>query len=157
LPGKAIAVQMDVTQREQVKDLVDAAVNEYGRIDVMINNAGLTPQSLLESLRVEDWDRMIDVNIKSVLYGIAAALPCMKEQKARHIINVSSVAGHKVGPGGAVYSATKSLSRQAESVAAEVDFRSDQGAATSHSELWRALLKHSRNAGRGEKRPVTTT
>lgn len=105
--GKTIAVQMDVTQREQVKHLVDTAVKEYGRIDVMINNAGLMPQSLLESLKIDDWDRMIDVNIKGVLYGIAAALPYMKEQKAGHIINVSSVAGHKVGPGGAVYSATK--------------------------------------------------
>jgi NADP-dependent 3-hydroxy acid dehydrogenase YdfG len=105
--GKTIAVQMDVTQRDQVKNLVDTAVKEYGRIDVMINNAGLMPQSLLESLKVDDWDRMIDVNIKGVLYGIAAALPYMKEQKAGHIINVSSVAGHKVGPGSAVYSATK--------------------------------------------------
>ncbi|MCI2809695.1 SDR family oxidoreductase [Eoetvoesiella caeni] len=105
--GKAIALETDVTQREQVKRLVDVAVQTYGRIDVMINNAGLMPQSLLESLMVDDWDRMIDVNIKGVLYGIAAALPYMKEQKFGHIINVSSVAGHKVGPGGAVYSATK--------------------------------------------------
>jgi NADP-dependent 3-hydroxy acid dehydrogenase YdfG len=105
--GKPIAVQMDVTQRDQVKHLVDAAVKAHGRVDVIINNAGLMPQSLLESLKVDDWDRMIDVNIKGVLYGIAAALPYMKEQKAGHIINVSSVAGHKVGPGGAVYSATK--------------------------------------------------
>ncbi len=105
--GKAVAVETDVTHREQVKRLVDTAVQKYGRIDVMINNAGLMPQSLLESLMVDDWDRMIDVNIKGVLYGIAAALPYMKEQKSGHIINVSSVAGHKVGPGGAVYSATK--------------------------------------------------
>lgn len=105
--GKAIALKTDVTQREQVKRLVDAAVQTYGRIDVVINNAGLMPQSLLESLMIDDWDRMIDVNIKGVLYGIAAALPYMKEQKSGHIINVSSVAGHKVGPGGAVYSATK--------------------------------------------------
>ena len=105
--GKAIAIQTDVTRCDQVKDLVDTAVKTYGRIDIMINNAGLMPQSLLESLRIDDWDRMIDVNIKGVLYGIAAALPYMKEQKAGHIINVSSVAGHKVGPGGAVYAATK--------------------------------------------------
>lgn len=105
--GKAIAVQTDVTRRSQVIDLVDAAVKTYGRIDVMINNAGLMPQSLLENLKVDEWDRMIDVNIKGVLYGIAAALPYMREKKAGHIINVSSVAGHKVGPGGAVYSATK--------------------------------------------------
>ena len=79
----------------------------YGRVDVMINNAGLMPQSPLERLKVDDWDRMIDVNIKGVLYGIAAALPHMQRQKAGHIINVSSVAGHKVRPGGAVYAATK--------------------------------------------------
>lgn len=105
--GKAIALETDVTHREQVKRLVDAAVQTYGRIDIMINNAGLMPQSMLESLMVDDWDRMIDVNIKGVLYGIAAALPYMKERKSGHIINVSSVAGHKVGLGGAVYSATK--------------------------------------------------
>ena len=73
----------------------------------MINNAGLMPQSLLERLKIDEWDRMIDVNIKGVLYGIAAALPHMKQQKAGHFINVSSVAGHKVGPASAVYAATK--------------------------------------------------
>jgi NADP-dependent 3-hydroxy acid dehydrogenase YdfG len=73
----------------------------------MINNAGLMPQSLLDRRRIDEWDRMIDVNIKGVLYGIAAALPYMKEQKSGHFINVSSVAGHKVRPGGVVYSATK--------------------------------------------------
>lgn len=105
--GKAIAVQVDVTQSEQVKQLVDAAVERYGRIDVLINNAGLMPHSPLERLKVADWDRMIDVNIKGVLYGIAAALPYMQQQKSGHIINVSSVAGHKVRPGSAVYAATK--------------------------------------------------
>ena len=104
---KAIAVQTDVTQRAQVRHLVEAAVATYGRIDVMINNAGLMPHSPLERLKVDDWDRMIDVNLKGVLYGIAAALPHMQRQKSGHIINVSSVAGHKVRPGGAVYSATK--------------------------------------------------
>jgi len=74
---------------------------------VMINNAGLTPHSPLERLKVDDWDRTIDVNIKGVLYGIAAALPYMKAQKSGQIINISSVAGHKVGPGSAVYAATK--------------------------------------------------
>jgi NADP-dependent 3-hydroxy acid dehydrogenase YdfG len=105
--GKALAIAMDVTQCDQVKKLVDEAVQTYGRIDVMINNAGLMPSSPLERLKIEDWDRMIDVNIKGVLYGIAAALPYMKQQKAGHIINVSSVAGHKVRAGGAVYAATK--------------------------------------------------
>ena len=105
--GKALAITTDVTHYDQVKRLVDAAVQKYGRIDVMINNAGLMPHSPLERLKIDDWDRMIDVNIKGVLYGIAAALPYMKQQKAGHIINVSSVAGHKVRPGGAVYAATK--------------------------------------------------
>ncbi len=105
--GKALAIVTDVTNADQVKKLVDTAVNEFGRIDVMINNAGLMPQSLLEQLHVKEWDQMIDVNIKGVLYGIAAALPYMKQQKYGHFINVSSVAGHHVGPGSSVYSATK--------------------------------------------------
>ena len=105
--GKALALTTDVRLREQVKALVDSAVQTYGRIDVMINNAGLMPQAPLERLKVDEWDRMIDVNIKGVLYGIAAALPHMQRQKAGHFINVSSVAGHRVGPGFAVYAATK--------------------------------------------------
>jgi NADP-dependent 3-hydroxy acid dehydrogenase YdfG len=105
--GKALAITTDVTHSDQVKGLVDAAVEAFERVDVMINNAGLMPQSLLERLKIDEWDRMIDVNIKGVLYGIAAVLPYMKQQKAGHIINVSSVAGHKVGPGFAVYAATK--------------------------------------------------
>ena len=105
--GKALAMTTDVSQREQVKALVDAAAKTYGRVDVMINNAGLMPQAPLERLKVDEWDRMIDVNLKGVLYGIAAALQHMQRQKSGHIINVSSVAGHKVGPGFAVYAATK--------------------------------------------------
>ncbi len=105
--GKALAIPTDVTDYDQVKKLVDAAVQTYGRIDVMINNAGLMPQSPLERLKIDDWNQMIDVNIKGVLYGIAAALPHMKAQKSGHIINVSSVAGHKVHPNSAVYAATK--------------------------------------------------
>lgn len=104
---RAIAVQTDVTDSQQVKRLVDTAIEHHGRIDVMINNAGLMPHSPLERLKIADWDRMIDVNIKGVLYGIAAALPRMQKQNAGHIINVSSVAGHKVRPGSAVYAATK--------------------------------------------------
>ena len=105
--GKAVAVPTDVTQYAELKRLVDTAVQRFGRIDVVINNAGLMPQAPLERLNIEDWDRTIDVNIKGVLYGIAAALPQMKQQKAGHFINVSSVAGHKVGPNAAVYAATK--------------------------------------------------
>jgi NADP-dependent 3-hydroxy acid dehydrogenase YdfG len=105
--GAAMAVTTDVTDRAQVRNLVDSAVREYGRIDVMIDNAGLVPQAPLERLKVDEWDRTIDVNLKGVLYGIAAALPHMRRQKSGHFINVSSVAGHKVGPGFAVYAATK--------------------------------------------------
>ena len=105
--GKALALATDVTQAAQVKALVDAAVQTFGRVDVMVNNAGLMPHSPLERLKISDWDQMIDVNLQGVLYGIAAALPYMQAQKAGHIINVSSVAGHKVRPGSAVYAATK--------------------------------------------------
>ncbi|GAC1520720.1 MAG: SDR family oxidoreductase [Herpetosiphon sp.] len=109
--GKVLAVPTDVTDSDQVQRLVDTAVQRYGRIDVIINNAGLMPHSPLERRKIDDWNQMIDVNIKGVLYGIAAALPYMQQQKAGHIINVSSVAGHKVRAGGAVYSATKTAVR----------------------------------------------
>jgi NADP-dependent 3-hydroxy acid dehydrogenase YdfG len=105
------AIQMDVTDREQVKALVDYAVKTHGRIDVIINNAGLMPHSLLEHGKVDDWDQMIDVNLRGVLYGIAAALPHMTQQKSGHIINVASVAAYKVRPGSAVYAATKAAVR----------------------------------------------
>ncbi|YCI07184.1 SDR family oxidoreductase (plasmid) [Ensifer sp. D2-11] len=105
--GKATAVTTDVTKRDDLKNLVDRAVKTYGRIDVLINNAGVMPLSPLDRLKVDEWDKMIDVNIKGVLYGIAAALPYMQEQKSGHIINLSSVAGHKLFGGSAVYSATK--------------------------------------------------
>ena len=106
MADKAV-LKTDVTRREEVQRLVDRAVQAHGRVDVIINNAGLMPQSPLDRLKIDEWDRMIDVNIKGVLYGIAAVLPHMKAQKSGQIINVSSVAGHKVRAGGAVYSATK--------------------------------------------------
>ena len=105
--GKALAMKTDVTDSAQVKALVEKAIATYGRVDTLLNNAGLMPHSPLERLKIEDWDRMIDVNVKGVLYGIAAVLPYMSERKAGHIINVSSVAGHKVRAGSTVYSATK--------------------------------------------------
>lgn len=105
--GKAAASATDVTDPAQVRNLVELAVQKFGRIDVMINNAGVMPQAPLEQHRISEWDRTIDVNIKGVLYGIAAALPHMQRQKSGHFINVASVAGHKVGPGSVVYSATK--------------------------------------------------
>ncbi|MCA9425501.1 MAG: SDR family oxidoreductase [Candidatus Omnitrophica bacterium] len=105
--GKAMAVATDVADQQQVKALVGKAVETYGRIDVMLNNAGLMPLAPLAQLKTDEWDQMIDVNLKGVLYGIAAALPHMKAQKSGHIINVSSVYGHKLGPDATVYCATK--------------------------------------------------
>jgi NADP-dependent 3-hydroxy acid dehydrogenase YdfG len=105
--GKALAIATDVTDREQTQELVDTAVEKFGKIDVMLNNAGLMPLAPLEKLKTDEWDRMIDVNIKGVLNGIAAALPYMKQQKSGHFINVSSVYGHKLGPDATVYCATK--------------------------------------------------
>jgi NADP-dependent 3-hydroxy acid dehydrogenase YdfG len=109
--GKAFARVTDVTDAAQVQALVDAAVEKYARIDVILNNAGVMPHSPLERRKIDDWNRTIDINIKGVLYGVAAALPHMQRQKSGHIINVSSVAGHRVGPGSAVYAATKTAVR----------------------------------------------
>jgi NADP-dependent 3-hydroxy acid dehydrogenase YdfG len=109
--NKDTVLKTDVTDPKQVQALVDRAVSHYGKIDVIVNNAGLMPHSLLERRKFDDWNAMIDVNLKGVLYGIAAALPYMKEQKSGHIINTSSVAGHKVRPGSAVYAATKTAVR----------------------------------------------
>ena len=105
--GTANYLVTDVTDRAQVEALAKQTLSTYGRIDVLVNNAGLMPLSPLDQIKVEEWDQMIDVNIKGVLYGIAAVLPTMRQQKSGHIINLSSVAGHKVFPGAAVYCATK--------------------------------------------------
>ncbi|HEX7904501.1 MAG TPA: SDR family oxidoreductase [Chitinophagaceae bacterium] len=107
--GRAEAFITDVTKKEEVQSLVQNTVKIYGKVDVMINNAGIMPLSRLEELQYDEWDKMIDTNIKGVLYGIGAVLPLMKEQKNGHIINIASVAGHRVpiGNGSAVYSATK--------------------------------------------------
>jgi hypothetical protein len=106
--GKAIYAKMDVTIKKDVQELVDKAVQEFGKLDVMINNAGLMSIAPLSELKVDEWDTMIDVNIKGVLYGIAAALPIFQKQESGHFINLSSVAGVKVfSPGGTVYSGTK--------------------------------------------------
>jgi NADP-dependent 3-hydroxy acid dehydrogenase YdfG len=105
--GTAEYQAVDVTQREQVEALVSLARRTYGRVDVMVNNAGIMPLSPLERLKVDEWERMIDVNIKGVLYGIAAALPIMREQKSGQFINICSLAGYRVWPTMAVYSGTK--------------------------------------------------
>ena len=105
--GHALACPCDVTDRSQVDSAIDQTIATFGRIDSIINNAGVMPISRIEELHVDDWMRMIDVNIKGVLYGVAAALPHMLKQGHGHIINVSSVAGRRIFPGGTVYCATK--------------------------------------------------
>lgn len=105
--GEASYFSADVTSLDEMKALADFALKNYHRIDVWVNNAGLMPLSFMNKLKVDEWNRMVDVNIKGVLNGIAAALPTMENQKEGHIINVSSVAGHRVGMAGAVYSGTK--------------------------------------------------
>ena len=105
--GNAAYQTVDVTNRKEVEALAQKTLDTYGKIDIAINNAGLMPLSRLDKLRVDEWDTTIDVNIKGVLYSIASVLPHMQSAKSGHIINISSVAGHKVFPGGAVYCASK--------------------------------------------------
>ena len=106
--GSAIGFKADVTARDEVEALVKGTLRKHGRVDVMVNNAGIMPIAPMAALKVEEWDRMIDINIKGLLYGVAAVLPVMQQQKQGHIINVASVFGFKVfAPGGTVYSATK--------------------------------------------------
>jgi len=105
--GTARARALDVTDRADTTAFVDAARAEFGRIDVIVNNAGVMPLSPLAALKLDEWDRMIDVNIRGVLHGIAAVLPVMTEQGTGQVINVSSIGGHAVSPTAAVYCATK--------------------------------------------------
>lgn len=105
--GEAVYASTDVRQREDLSRLVALACERYGKIDVLVSNAGVMPISPLDDLRVEDWEDMIDVNIKGVLYGIAAALPVFREQGFGHFVNTASTAGHKTVPNQSVYSGTK--------------------------------------------------
>lgn len=105
--GEAIIASADVRSSADMSNLVNRACDQYGRLDVFINNAGVMPISPLDDLRIEDWENMVDVNIKGVLYGIAAALPIFRLQDFGHFINIASTAGHKTVPNQAVYSGTK--------------------------------------------------
>ncbi|ERM09658.1 SDR family oxidoreductase [Pantoea agglomerans] len=106
--GAEVAIKaLDVTRREEMTQFVEYALERWGRVDVMINNAGIMPLSPMASLRVEEWDQMIDVNIKGVLYGIASVLPTMLAHQRGHIINIASIGALAVSPTAAVYCATK--------------------------------------------------
>lgn len=107
LNGNVLVKSTDVTQANEVYELIQFALEKFGKVDVLINNAGLMPQSFLGDNKVDEWDQTIDVNLKGVLYGIGAVVPTMRKNKAGHIINIASIAGHQVNPGGAVYCATK--------------------------------------------------
>lgn len=105
--GKALVVTGDVTKKEDWKKVISNTKSEFGKADILVNNAGLMPLSYIKNLKTDEWEKMVDVNIKGVLNGVSSVLPDMMEQKSGHIINISSVAGRRVMPGGAVYCATK--------------------------------------------------
>jgi NADP-dependent 3-hydroxy acid dehydrogenase YdfG len=105
--GTAEFKAVDVTDREEMKAFIHFAKDKFGRVDVIFNNAGVMPLSMMNALKVEEWDKMINANINGVLNGIAAGLPIMEAQGGGHFINTASIAAHQVGPTSAVYSATK--------------------------------------------------
>ncbi len=105
--GNVFYQKLDVTQRTQCENFAKAVLDKWGSIDILVNNAGLMPLSFFKNLKVDEWDQMIDVNIKGVLYCTAAVISHMKEKKSGHIVNLSSVAGRIVFPAGSVYCATK--------------------------------------------------
>ena len=105
--GTAQALALDVVRREDVDAFAAHALAQYGRIDVIVNNAGVMPLSPLASLKVDEWNRMIDVNIRGVLHGIAAVLPAMQAQGGGQVVNIASIGAHAVSPTAAVYCATK--------------------------------------------------
>ena len=105
--GEALVVAGDVTNKADFENVVSKTKREYGKITGLVNNAGLMPLSFVENLKTDEWDKMVDVNVKGVLNGVAAVLPHLKENKGGNIVNVSSMAAHRYFPGGAVYCATK--------------------------------------------------
>ncbi|RWO98481.1 SDR family oxidoreductase [Mesorhizobium sp.] len=105
--GEAMTRRLDVTDRDDVAAFAETARQAWGRVDVIVNNAGVMPLSLMASMKVDEWDRMVDVNIKGVLYGIAAVLPEMTARGSGHVVNIASIGALSVSPTAAVYCATK--------------------------------------------------
>src|SRR5919199_1413385 len=105
--GDVLIQRLDVTKKPDCDSFVNAVIKMWGTIDVLVNNAGLMPLSFFKNLKVDEWDQMIDVNIRGVLYCTAAVIPHMLNKKSGHIVNISSVAGRTVFPAGSVYCATK--------------------------------------------------
>jgi len=124
--GEAFSQKLDVTKKSECDSFIDAALKKWGSVDILVNNAGLMPLSFLKSQKVDEWDQMIDVNIKGVLYCTSAVIPHMREKKSGHIVNISSVAGRIVFPAGSVYCATKhAITAFSEGLRQELSVRSN--------------------------------
>ena len=124
--GEVISQKLDVTKKSECDSFADAVLQKWGSIDILVNNAGLMPLSFLKNLKVDEWDQMIDVNIRGVLYCTAAVISHMREKKSGHIVNISSVAGRIVFPAGSVYCATKhAVAAFSEGLRQELSVRSN--------------------------------
>jgi NADP-dependent 3-hydroxy acid dehydrogenase YdfG len=124
--GEVLSHKLDVTKKDDCNDFVDQVIKKWGTVDILVNNAGLMPLSFVKNLKVDEWEQMIDVNIKGVLFCTAAVIPQMKEKKAGHIVNISSVAGRIVFPSGSVYCATKhAITAFSEGLRQELSARSN--------------------------------
>ena len=126
LGSQVLSQKLDVTKKEECESFVKNALDRWGTVDILVNNAGLMPLSFVKNLKIDEWDRMIDVNIKGVLYCTAAVVNHMREKKSGHIVNISSVAGRIVFPAGSVYCATKhAITAFSEGLRQELSVRSN--------------------------------
>jgi len=124
--GEVLSHKLDVTKKDDCNAFVDQAIKKWGTVDILVNNAGLMPLSFVKNLKVDEWEQMIDVNIKGVLFCTAAVIPQMKKEKSGHIVNISSVAGRIVFPSGSVYCATKhAVTAFSEGLRQELSVRSN--------------------------------
>lgn len=124
--GDVFSQKLDVTKRDECESFVKAVLDKWNSVDILVNNAGLMPLSFIKNLKIDEWEQMIDVNLKGVLYCTASVIPHMKEKKAGHIVNISSVAGRIVFPAGSVYCATKhAITAFSEGLRQELSTRSN--------------------------------